>query len=286
MKFDDLSTLLRAAMIATPLMFAAACGDEDKDVDVDPDPTDETDDTDDTDDTDTDTPAPTPEGKVKVLHFAEGVGNVDVFANEGETPAFSDLAYLEGTAQAALPAADYSFQVSATGETAADALLTVDSFTVAEDGEYTFAAIGDAAPDTDEGDDFAPTVIAITSGTEAVGADQVEVTVIHAGVGIGEVDIYDVTQADAPALLVEDLSFGESEALGLIDATERAVGIDVDNDPATMELLFGAPFNLVAGQRINVFAVNDPEDVATLQVSTGDTLLPIEPGLEPAPTEE
>lgn len=283
MKFEDLSSLLRAAMIATPLMFAAACGDEDKDVDVDPEPTDETDETDETDDTDdTDEPTPTPEGTVQVVHFAKDAGNVDIFVNEGETAAFSDLAYKGITASAALEPADYSFQVAPTGETAADAILTVDSFTVEDGGEYTFAAIGDAT-DTDTDSDFGATVIAVTAGTEEVGSDKVEVTVVHAGVGIGEVDIYNASDLDSPVALVSDVAFGEQAALGLVDATDIVVGIDTDNDPATMELLFGAPFSLVAGTRISVFAVDDSDEVATLQVVAGGSIIPINPGIDADP---
>ena len=68
---------------------------------------------------------------------------MDVFANETEPAAVTDLDYRAGTGYLELPAGSYSFQVSLAGGTPDDAAIEAGPLDLDADTMYTAAAVGD-----------------------------------------------------------------------------------------------------------------------------------------------
>jgi hypothetical protein len=112
-------------------------------------------------------------------------------------------------------------------------------------------------------------------------ADAVRVRAIHAADGVGEVDVWSITNPAAPAALFTDLAAGaRSLRQPSFPFGEYLVAIDADNDESA-DFGFDLPA-LTTAANINVFAVID-DGAVTLYAQIGATVLPIagvpEPGL-------
>lgn len=195
--------------------------------------------------------------RVRVLHLSPDAPNVDVIVDDGATPAFSNLAFLGGTAYADVPAGRRDIDVNVAGTD--DTAIALDDLRVEDGVSYTAVAIGTAAQIQG---------LVIEDELEGIPDGQIRVRIIHSGAGVGEVDVWNVTTPGSPSALAPDLAFGETTESLTIPAVAYRVGIDVNND-MDPELYFSLPA-LPSGTHANVFAVNDGTGVTLVaQLSTG-----------------
>jgi hypothetical protein len=209
-----------------------------------------------------DAPA-TENARVRVIHMAPAAGDVDVFVNGGDEPAVAALGFAEGTEYLEVPAGTYDFDVSAAGGTAADAVISVADVTLEADTDYTVAAWGAEAENL-------AAILIVDDNSEI--ADAVRVRAIHAADGVGEVDVWSITNPAAPAALFTDLAAGAVSDAAELPFGEYLVAIDADNDESA-DFGFDLPA-LTTAANINVFAVID-DGAVTLYAQIGATVLPI-----------
>jgi hypothetical protein len=212
---------------------------------------------------------PLPEmADVRFIHLAPSTGAVDVYAEQSVKLA-ENLAYQDGTDYASVAGGTYDIDIVATG--AADFVGSVmASVDLTAGMSYTGVAYDDGG---------APAILALVDDTSAPAAGNFRVRAIHAADGVGEVDIWNITDINSPSPLFADLPFGDASAAAEIPAGTYTIGFDVDNN-ATPDLIFELP-ELAEGANINLFAVNDTTDGVVLlaQFADGtvsDPLLPSE----------
>lgn len=199
--------------------------------------------------------------RLRVLHLSPNAGNVDVFANKGDTPVVADLAFPEGTPYLSVPAATYDFDVSATGTSAEDAVLSIADLELEGGMSYTAVAYDNVTRIK---------ALALADDYDGLAAGNIRVRAIHTAVGVGEVDIWNITDPGAPAPLYEDVAFGVAGDALDVPAGAYTIGIDVDDD-ANPDLAFELPA-LAAGVIVNLFAVADTNGVFLLaQLPDGST---------------
>lgn len=198
-----------------------------------------------------------PAARVRVLHLSADAPNVDVYVDGADSPAFANLPFLSGTAYAELPAGTYDFDVNAAGtDTTA---LSIPGLALTSGTSYTAVAIGDLA-DIE--------ALALVDEVDGIPSGQIRIRIIHAGAGVGEVDVWNLPESGDPAPLAPDLAFGETTASLDVPAGAYRVGIDVDND-ADPDLTYQLP-SLAAGTHANVFAVaTDDGVVLVAQLQAG-----------------
>ncbi len=180
---------------------------------------------------------------VRVLHLSPDAPSVDVFANGAR--AFEDLAFNQGTDYAQVPAGSYEFNVVPTGDDIEQSVLTAQAF-IDPDLNTTVVAFNEVAQ-------LQPLVL--TDDLSAPAEGNIRVRAVHTAVGVGQVDIWNITDLDNPAPLYEDVDFGVAGDALEIPAGTYTLGIDVDDD-ASVDLIFELP-ELAAGTIANLFAVND-----------------------------
>jgi hypothetical protein len=121
---------------------------------------------------------------LRVVHNSADAPAVDITANNGATPAITNLAFPATTDYLNLPAATYNFKVTPTGATTP---VVIDADVALANGTaYTLIALGALA-------DIEPLVL--TDNNRPV-ATEAKVRLVHGSVLAGDVDIY-VTARDA-----------------------------------------------------------------------------------------
>lgn len=115
---------------------------------------------------------------LRVVHASADAPAVDVLANDGMTPAISNLAFPAATDYLNLPAATYNFKVVPTG-TFTPAVIDAD-VTLVNGAEYTLLAVGGLM-------DIEPLVL---MDNNRIVATEAKVRLIHASTLAGDVDIY------------------------------------------------------------------------------------------------
>lgn len=209
---------------------------------------------------------------IRVLHLGVNAPGVDVYANS-EGPVIEGLEFRNSTEYLEVPAGDYTFQVTVAGDPPEDAVLTPET-TLAADTMTTVAAIGDLNM-TDDAPELQ--TIAVADDEAGIDAGNVRVTAIHAAPAVGQVDIWEVSDENNPALLVEDADFAAVAPLGDIPASPLVIGIDVDDD-AVPDLTFDVDASGLGGLNVNVYANNDENgDVVLIAQLPDGTILPIAP---------
>jgi hypothetical protein len=266
----------RTTLILSSLCLClAACGDTDEADDTGTtmsmdstdggdtaDGTDSTDGTDGTDGTDT-TGDGDGDAQIRVIHLGVNVPAVDVFANSAEPAVATDLDFKQSSGYLTVPAGDYTFQVSLAGMTPADAVLE-PSVTLDADTKYSAVALGDLnATDTA----LAPMVLPLVDDDADIDAANFRLQVVHAAPAVGEVDIWEISDASAPALLLENVPFAGNAYLDDIPAGALELGFDLDDD-ASPDVTFSVPDVSAGGLQLNVFAVNDDTGAVSLQIVT------------------
>lgn len=122
---------------------------------------------------------------LRVVHGSADAPAVDILANDGATPAVTNLAFPMATGYLNLPAATYNFKVVPTGTT--NPVVIDADVPLANGAEYTLLAVGELA-------NIEP--LLLTDNNRSV-ATEAKVRLVHASTLAGPVDIYVVAPGTA-----------------------------------------------------------------------------------------
>jgi hypothetical protein len=209
-------------------------------------------------------PAP---ARVRVIHLSPTAPGVDVFVNSTPPPAVTDLAFKEGTGYLELDAGTYTFNVVPNGGTPADSVLDVGPLDLLGGAHYTAAAVNLLLAPIE--------ALAMEDNNSDPGSGNIRVRAIHTAPGVGEVDIWEVSDLLNPILLYENVNFRDIGEYLILPAGAYTLGFDVDND-AVPDLTFSTPA-IPAGSIVNIFAVNQVADVFLLAQFQDGTVAQIDP---------
>ena len=262
------------ALTALPLSILFACGEKESDTseETTEDTSEET--TEDTggETTEPSTEEPTEESYVRVVHLSPDAPPVDVYANGGV--AVENAAFPAGTGYLTVPVGEYNFEVAPAGTSADDVLPIGLVATLEADTYYTAIAHGYLDPaNGDNGFAITPFVQDMSDITEG----NFRVQVIHAAAGLGQVDIWNITDAANPAPLIENFDYGTDVTTELPTGVAFVLGVDVDDD-ANPDVVFNVPDSLTGF--VGVYAANETdgtpflfahlEDGATVRLDPAD----------------
>ena len=250
------------ALTALPLSILFACGEKESDTSETTDTAEET--TEDTgeettedtgeettEDTGEEPTEPAPEAFVRVVHLSPDAPAVDVYANGAAV--VNDAAFPGGTGYLNVPVGDYTFEVAPAGTTADDVLSVNLSATLEADTYYT--AIAHGYLDTANGDNgfaITPFVQDMSEITEG----NFRVQVVHGAAGLGQVDIWNITDSANPTPLIENFDYGAEVTTELPTGVAFVLGVDVDDD-ATPDVTFNIPDSLTGF--VGVYAANETD---------------------------
>jgi hypothetical protein len=204
--------------------------------------------------------------RVRVLHLSPDAPGVDVFVNGGAEPVVENLEFPDGTPYLEVPAGSYTFDVAATGTAADEAVLSIEDLELEAGASYTAVAF-------DELESI--TALPLVDDYAGLEDGNIRIRAIHTAAGVGEVDIWNVTDPGAPSPLYEDVGFGVAGDALDVPAGAYTVGIDVDDDESP-DLVFALPA-LEAGTVVNLYAVAADGDVFLLAQLPDGTTARIDP---------
>lgn len=236
------------ALTALPLSILFACGE--KDSDTSEETTEET--TEETEEeVEEEVEEETTESYVRVVHLSPDAPAVDVYANGNAV--VNDAAFPGGTGYLTVPTGDYTFEVAPAGTTADDVLPVNLSATLEADTYYTAIAHGylDSA-NGDNGFAITPFVQDMSDITEG----NFRAQVVHAAAGLGQVDIWNITDPNNPTPLIENFDYGAEVTTELPTGVAFVLGVDVDDD-ANPDVTFNIPDTLTGF--VGVYATNDTD---------------------------
>jgi len=209
------------------------------------------------------------ETNIRVFHGAPSVPSVDIYT--GGAPVLSGVDYLAATNYVTVPEGDYGFDVFAAGaDPTGTPAFSVPVLNYAADTSYTDVAYESGAA-------FA--ALRLEEPAIEPAAGNIRVRAVHIANGVGQVDIWNITDPAAPSPLIVDFNFGTSSEFLEIPAQAYKLGLDVNND-ATPDLTFSIPA-LPAGTVANLYAIVGA-DGPFLAGQVGTTVLPLLP--DPGPT--
>jgi len=213
------------------------------------------------------------EANVRVMHLSPDAPAVDVWVDGIAEPVVTDLAFGQGTGYLAVPEGSYTFRVAPAGAGADAAVLTFADLALADGSASTAVAFGMVSDITGK---------ALADDETGMMSGDFRVRVMHAAPGVGEVDIWALTDNGATPLL-ENVPFGADAVLDLPSAAYD-VGFDVDND-AVPDVTFSLPA-LPEGFYVNLYATNDVSGAVYLLAQLPDgTIARVDPNpVEPPPT--
>jgi hypothetical protein len=208
------------------------------------------------------------ETNIRVFHGAPSAGTVDIYT-DGDA-IIPGLEALSATNYVTVPEGDYAFDVFAAGaDPTGTPAFSIPSLNYAADASYTAVAyesgLGFSALRLDE-----PGI--------APAAGNIRVRAVHIANGVGQVDIWNITDPSAPSPLIVDFNFGTATDFLEIPAQAYTLGLDVDND-ANPDLTFSIPA-LGEGTVVNLYAIVDA-DGPFLAGQLGSTVVPIFPDAGP-----
>ncbi len=210
-------------------------------------------------------PAP---ARVRVIHLSPTAPPVDVYVNGNAPAAVEDLAFKEGTGYLNLDADTYTFNVTAAGAPAPPpSVLDIGPADLLGGAFYTAAAINLLLGPI-EG-------LTMEDNNSNPGAGNIRVRAIHAAPGVGEVDIWEVSDLQNPVLLYENVNFRDVGDYLLLPAGAYMIGFDVDDD-GVPDLTFSTPA-LPEGIILNLFAVNQVNDIFLIAQFQNGTVAQIDP---------
>ena len=244
------------ALTALPLSILFACGE--KESDTSEETTETTEDTGEetTEDTGEETTEdtgeePAPEAFVRVVHLSPDAPAVYVYANGAAV--VNDAAFPGGTGYLNVPVGDYTFEVAPAGTTADDVLEVNLSATLEADTYYTAIAHGYLDPaNGDNGFAITPFVQDMSEITEG----NFRAQVVHAAAGLGQVDIWNITDPSNPTPLIENFDYGAEVTTELPTGVAFVLGVDVDDD-ANPDVTFNVPDSLTGF--VGVYAANETD---------------------------
>lgn len=185
---------------------------------------------------------------LRVVHASADAPAVDVLANNGMTPAISNLAFPMATDYLNLPAATYNFKVVATG-TLTPAVIDAD-VPLANGAQYSLLAVGSLM-------DIEPLLL---MDNNRMVATEAKVRLVHASTLAGNVDIYVVaagtsianaTPAFSNVPFKADTGY-VSLAAGDYDVIITPTGIKTEAIKATLSFANGMVYTAVARDGINL----------------------------------
>ena len=208
------------------------------------------------------------ETNIRVFHGAPSAGTVDIYT--GGSAVIPGLEALAATNYVTVPEGDYAFDVFAAGaDPTGTPAFSIPSLNYAADASYTAVAY-------ESGAGFA--ALRLDEPAIAPAAGNIRVRAIHIANGVGQVDIWNITNPAAPAPLIVDFNFGTATDFLEIPAQAYTLGLDVNND-ATPDLTFSIP-PLPAGTVANLYAIVGV-DGPFLAGQLGSTVVPIFPDAGP-----
>ena len=208
------------------------------------------------------------ETNIRVFHGAPSAGTVDIYT--GGSAVIPGLEALAATNYVTVPEGDYAFDVFAAGaDPTGTPAFSIPSLNYAADASYTAVAY-------ESGASFA--ALRLDEPAIEPAAGNIRVRAIHIANGVGQVDIWNITDPAAPAPLIVDFNFGTASAFLEIPAQAYKLGLDVDND-ASPDLTFSIPA-LAAGTVANLYAIVGV-DGPFLAGQLGSTVVPIFPDAGP-----
>lgn len=208
------------------------------------------------------------ETNIRVFHGAPSAGTVDIYT--GGSAVISGLAAGAATNYLTVPEGDYAFDVFAAGaDPTGTPAFSVPSLNYAADASYTAVAY-------ESGASFA--ALRLDEPAIEPAAGNIRVRAIHIANGVGQVDIWNITDPAAPSPLIVDFNFGTASEFLEIPAQAYKLGLDVDND-ASPDLTFSIPA-LPAGTVANLYAIVGV-DGPFLAGQLGSTVVPIFPDAGP-----
>ena len=243
------------ALTALPLSILFACADKDTDTGetTDDETTEETTEEEEevVEDTAEETTEVETETNVRVVHLSPDAPAVDVYANGAAV--LNAVTFPIGSDYLVVPDGEYTFEVAPAGTTAADVLPISLTAILEADTYYTAIAHGylDPANGTN-GFAITPFVQDMSEITDG----NFRVQVIHAAAGLGQVDIWNITDSDNPAPLIVDLDYGAEVTTELPTGVAFVLGVDVDDD-ATPDVVFNIPDSLTGF--VGVYAANETD---------------------------
>jgi hypothetical protein len=201
------------------------------------------------------------QAELRVVHLSPDAPAVDVYAGT-ETLLVSDLAFNEGTPYLSVDEGTYTINVSATGTPASEAVLTAPDLLLEGGMSYTAVAYDSLG---------SIKALALADDYDGLAAGNIRVRAVHTAVGIGTVDIWEISDPMSPVPLFTDLAFGSASPTLDVPAGSYTLGFDVDAD-GTPDVAFVTPA-LPAGTVANVFAVQDAMENVYLLAQLADGTL-------------
>lgn len=227
--------LLMAALI---MMAGYGCGDDDDEIDAG-------------------------YARVRAIHLSSNAPNVDIYVDETPPAAVTNLAFKESTPYIDdVEPGSYTFNITAAGApTPPPSVLDVGPLALMGGTAYTAVAFNVLA---------SIEALALVDNLSNPGAGNIRLRPIHAAPDVPQVDIWEVSDPQNPALLYENVNFRDVGAYAVLPAGTYTLGFDVDDDE-TPDLTFSTGA-IPAGSILNVFAVNDGADVFLIaQFQDGST---------------
>jgi hypothetical protein len=199
---------------------------------------------------------------LRVLHLSRDTPAVDVYAFD-TTLAVSGLDFPVSTGYLALDPGTYTFNVTAAGGDPASPALSIQDIDLMSGSFYTAVAFDDLS---------SIQALPLEDDYEDVASGEIRVRAVHTAVGVGQVDIWEVSDSQNPLALYTDVDFGVAGAYLDLPAAAYTLGFDLDND-ASADVTFDIP-SLPAGTVANIFAVTDSNDAVFLlaQLADGSTV--------------
>jgi hypothetical protein len=208
-------------------------------------------------------PSRVDDADLRVLHLSPDAPAVDVWARAPESRLFQNLEFTEGTTYRTLDEGTYTLEVVPAGGAIDDTVLTLEGIQLEEDVTYTAVVIGRL--DALQG-------LILIDDVRAVGQGEIRIRAIHAAPDVGEVDVWNITDPEAPAPLVENVSFGQASGNLNIPAGAYVLGIDATGNEQP-DIVFELP-ELQSGLVANVYVTQDDDGTpfVLLQQPDGTTV--------------
>ena len=187
---------------------------------------------------------------VRVVHLSPDAPAVDVYVN-GSTVGLDNVPFPAASDYLTVTSGEYKFEVAPTGTSYDDVVPASLEATLEEGVFYTGIAHGYLGEnENNNGFAITPFVQDMSEITEGFFRAQV----VHAAAGLGQVDIWDITDAENPQPFIVDFDYGADVTAEVPKGVAISLGADVDDD-AVPDVVFNLPDSLSGF--VGVYATND-----------------------------
>ncbi|MCY0989217.1 DUF4397 domain-containing protein [Nannocystis sp. ILAH1] len=225
---------IRALSVFTVTLALLGCGNDDRD------------------------PASETGAAVRVVHLSPDAPSIDAFV-DGQAALVTNLTFTQGSMAANVEVGQHSIEVAATGTGAGAAVVQLADVLLEEGRRYTAFAFGKLAE---------VQLSVVEDSTQGLASGHVRIRVVHAGAGVGNVDVYAIGGDGSPDLIADNLRYGTFAEPVDLPTDPFVAGLDVDDD-GKPDLLYSIPA-LPAGVVVNVFATVDDAGAAFLLAQLPD----------------